>query len=134
MNQQLQQLKSDGRISYGRTVIYDQTDGCTNQYRQTAVVWILSILSQTYGVTIDRYIHAPGHGKGIVDGLNATTKRYLMQCMQNVDMDPSDDKEKKQFKPWMNDNSFAQNAVDLCTDPDRKDGVVTGGNKNSNEP
>jgi hypothetical protein len=32
-------------------------------------------------VTIDRAVGAPGHGKDIVDGLNAVGKRYLITKM-----------------------------------------------------
>jgi len=39
---------------------------------------LLSVLACDFGVVIDRAIGAPGHGKDIVDGLNATDKIYSM--------------------------------------------------------
>ena len=37
----------------------------------------MSVISQTYSIIIDRGISAPGHGKDVVDGLNAVDKRYI---------------------------------------------------------
>ena len=41
----------------------------------------LTILACEFELTIDRVIGAPGHGKDVVDGLNATDKIYLRKCM-----------------------------------------------------
>ena len=43
-------------------------------------------MSQCYSVIIDRGISAPGHGKEVVDGLNAIGKRYTYQLMSNVQL------------------------------------------------
>ena len=37
----------------------------------------MSVMSQTYSIIIDRGISAPGHGKEVVDGINAVDKRYI---------------------------------------------------------
>ena len=37
----------------------------------------MSVISQTYSLIIDRGIGAPGHGKEVLDGLNAVDKRYI---------------------------------------------------------
>jgi len=42
---------------------------------------LLSILASAFGIKIDRAIGAPGHGKDIVDGLNATDKVFLRKKM-----------------------------------------------------
>ena len=34
-----------------------------------------------YNVVIDRSVSAPGHGKSIIDGLNAVDKHYLRKVM-----------------------------------------------------
>ena len=44
----------------------------------------MSVMSQTYSIIIDRGISAPGHGKEVVDGLNAVDKRYIYQLMFKV--------------------------------------------------
>ena len=44
----------------------------------------MSVMSQTYSIIIDRGISAPGHGKEVVDGLNAVDKRCIYQLMSKV--------------------------------------------------
>ena len=43
-------------------------------------------MSQTYSIIIDRGISAPGHGKEVVDGLNAVDKRYIYQLVSKVQL------------------------------------------------
>ena len=44
----------------------------------------MSLMSHCYSIIIDRDISAPGHGKEVVDGINAVDKRYIYQLMSNV--------------------------------------------------
>ena len=46
----------------------------------------MSVISQTYSIIIDRGISAPGHGKEVVDGLNAIYNRYIYQLMSKVQL------------------------------------------------
>ena len=46
----------------------------------------MSVISQFYSVIIDRGISATGHGKEVVDGLNAIYKRYIYQLMSYVQL------------------------------------------------
>ena len=41
-------------------------------------------MSQCYSVIIHQGVSAPGHGKEVVDGLNAVGKCYIYQFMSNV--------------------------------------------------
>ena len=43
-------------------------------------------MSQCYSIIIDRVISAPGHGKEVVDGLNAVDKRYIYQLVSKVQL------------------------------------------------
>ena len=43
-------------------------------------------ISDVYSIIIYRGISAPGHGKEVVDGLNAVDKRYIYQLMSNVQL------------------------------------------------
>ena len=43
-------------------------------------------MSKCYSIIIDRGISAPGHGKEVVDGLNAVDKRYIYQLMSKVQL------------------------------------------------
>ena len=51
------------------------TDGCAEQYRYASALYLMSVMSQTYSIIIDRGISAPGHGNEVIDGLNAVDKR-----------------------------------------------------------
>ena len=46
----------------------------------------MSVMSQCYFIIIGRGISAPGHGKEVVDGLNAVDKRYMYQLMSTVQL------------------------------------------------
>ena len=46
----------------------------------------MSVISQTYSIIIDRWISANGHGKEVVDGINADDKRYIYQLMSKVQL------------------------------------------------
>ena len=65
----------------GRTM-WDQTDGCAKQYRCSIAYYLMSYLSTSFKIVIDRYIDTPGHGKDVVDGFNAVHKRYLATCLR----------------------------------------------------
>ena len=57
--------------------IWENTDGCTEQYRCATELYLMSVMSQCYSVTIDLGISAPRHGEEVVDGLNAIDKHYI---------------------------------------------------------
>ena len=46
----------------------------------------MSVISQYYSIIIDQGISAPGHGKDILDWLNAVYKRYIYQLMSNAQL------------------------------------------------
>ena len=46
----------------------------------------MSVMSQTYSIIIDQGISAPGHGKEVVDGLNAVDKRFIYQLMSKFQL------------------------------------------------
>ena len=64
--------------------IWENTDGCAEQCRYASALYLMSVMSQCYSIIIDRGISAPGHGKEVVDGLNAVDKRYIYQLMSTV--------------------------------------------------
>ena len=65
----------------GRTM-WDQIDGCAKQYRCSIAYYLMSYLSTSYQIVIDRAVDTPGHGKYVVDGFNAIQKRYLATCLR----------------------------------------------------
>ena len=44
----------------------------------------MSVMYQCYSFIIDLGIRAPGHGKEVVDGINAVYKSYIYQLMSNA--------------------------------------------------
>ena len=68
------------------STIWDNRDGCGEQYICTTVLYLLSVLSHAHKIIIDSGAGAPGHGKYVVDGLNAMNKRYLSTLMKTVQL------------------------------------------------
>ena len=61
--------------------MWDQTDGCAKQYMCSIAYYLMSCLSKSYQIVLDRDINTPGHGKYVVDGFNAVQKQYLATCL-----------------------------------------------------
>ena len=59
------------------STVWEDTDGCANQYRCALAIYFMAVLSSLYGIITYHAINSPGHGKNAVDILNATVKRYL---------------------------------------------------------
>ena len=62
--------------------MWDQTDGCAKQYRCSISYYLMSYLSTSYKIVLDRAVDTPGHGKYVVDGFNVVQKRYLATCLR----------------------------------------------------
>ena len=61
------------------SAIWENTDGCPEQYICASALYRMSVMSQCYSVIIYHGISAPGNGKEVVDGLNSIDKRYIYQ-------------------------------------------------------
>ena len=68
------------------STIWENTDGCAEQYRCASALYLMSFMSQCYSIIIDRGISAPGHGKEVVDGLNDVDKRYVYQLVSTFQL------------------------------------------------
>ena len=66
--------------------IWENTDGCDEQYRCASALYLMSVMSHCYSIIIDRGISAPGNGKEVVDGLNDVDKSYIYQLMSTVQL------------------------------------------------
>ena len=62
--------------------MWDQTDGWAKQYRFSIAYYLMSYLSTSYQIILDRAVDTPGHEKDVVDGFNAFHKRYLVTCLR----------------------------------------------------
>ena len=63
-------------------IMWDQTYGCANQYMCSIAYYLMSYLSKSYHIVLDRAVYTPDHGKDVVDGFNAVQKRYLATCLR----------------------------------------------------
>ena len=59
------------------STVWEDTDGLAKKYRCYLTIYLMNVLSSSYGIIMDQAMNAPGHGNNVVDGLNATRKRYL---------------------------------------------------------
>ena len=66
--------------------VWENSDGCAEHYRCATALYLMSILSQVVFVIIDRGISAPGHGRELVEVLNAIEKRFLFQLMSTLQL------------------------------------------------
>ena len=62
--------------------MWNQIDGCAKQYRCYIAYYLMSFLSKSYQIVIDRAVDTPGHGKDVVDGFNSVQNRYLATCLR----------------------------------------------------
>ena len=42
---------------------------------------MMSFISKSYQIVLDRHVDTPGHGKDVVDGFNFIKKLYLSTCL-----------------------------------------------------
>ena len=82
-------LKDKKILTRSLSKIWQNTDGFARQYRCASSIYLISVVSQCYSIIIDRGISAPGHGKEVVDGLNAVDKRYIYQLMYTFQLSGS---------------------------------------------
>ena len=55
--------------------------GCAKQYRCSIAYYMMSFLSKSYKIVLDRSVDTPGHGKDVGDGFNTVKKWYLATCL-----------------------------------------------------
>ena len=97
-------LKEKELLKSSLITIWENTDGCAEQYRYASALYLMPVISQCYSVTIDSGISAPGNGKEVVDRINDIDKRYIYQLMANVQLNGS-----KKFDYHMHMHTITQN-------------------------
>ena len=68
------------------STIWENTDGCDEQYICASAIYLMSVQYQCYSIIIDRGISAPWHDKEVLDGLNDDDKCYLYQLIYTVQL------------------------------------------------
>ena len=79
-------LKNKQVLTISLSTIWENSDGCAEQYIFASALYLMSVMSQTYCIIIDKGIRAPGSGKEVVDGPNAVDKLYIYQFMSKVQL------------------------------------------------
>ena len=77
-------LKNKKVLTKSLSTIWENTNGCAEQYRCASVLYLMSVMPQTYSIIIDRGISAHGHGIEVSDELNVFDKCYIYQLMPTV--------------------------------------------------
>ena len=68
------------------STIWENTDGCAEQYICDTALYFMSVLSQRHSIIFDRGISAPGHGKEVVYGINYIDRCYMFQLIYTVQL------------------------------------------------
>ena len=87
-------------------------------------------MSQCYSIIIDRGISAPGHGKEVVDGINAVDKRNIYPLMSTAKLPGSnilDSQMQVHTVTQKDDVSLSKEFQQHLTKKYRKDGVIDQG-------
>ena len=71
-----------GILLSGMSKVLEDTDGCAKKFRCALAIYLMTVLSYSYGIITDHVINSPGHGNNFVDGINATEKCYLKEEME----------------------------------------------------
>jgi hypothetical protein len=125
-------LKINQQLVRG-TVLYTGTDRCGKQYRCGNSKYLNSLLLSENGIVNDHTVGAPGHGKDIVDGINAIDKHFLAGKMCMIGTQEANNKPKLMQAASMIENatkSLAEESVHMCTEETRAS-VVKGYSKHA---
>ena len=76
---------------------WENNYGCAEQYRCATELYLMSVLSQHHSIIFDRGTSASGHGREVVDGLNAIDNIYMYQLVSTVQLKVS-----KTFEKYSN--------------------------------
>ena len=68
------------------SIIWENTDGCAEQYRWASSLYLMSVFSQSHSIIIDQGISEPVNGKQLIDSINNIGKRYMYQLISNVQL------------------------------------------------
>ena len=78
----LKTFLESGRLVSGISTVWEDTDGCVQQYMCDLSIYLMTVIPSSYGIIMDRAINIPGHGKNAVDVLNAKEKTSFNEEME----------------------------------------------------
>ena len=59
------------------SIVWEDVDVCAKKYRCDLDIYLMTVLSYSYGIIMHRAINSPGHVNNVADVINATDNRYL---------------------------------------------------------
>ena len=68
-----------GILACGMSKVWEDADGCANKYRCALAIYLMAVLSYSYGIIMNSEVKAPDNVKNVSDGLNAIDKRYFKE-------------------------------------------------------
>ena len=71
--------------------VWEDTNGFTKQYMSALAVYLMTVISSSYGIIMDCAINSPSFVYNVVDGLNATVKCYFKEQMELISKSASKD-------------------------------------------
>ena len=66
------------------STVWEDTEGCAKKYRCDLAIYLMTVLSSSYGIIMDRAINSPGNQNIVVDVINATEKNYLKREIELI--------------------------------------------------
>ena len=79
-------LKIQKVLTSSLSTIWENTDGCAEQFICASALYILSFLSQCYSIIIYQGMSSSVPVKDVVVGINSIYKRYIYSLMSNVQL------------------------------------------------
>ena len=73
----IKKIIESGTLVSGMSKLWEETNVNSKKYRCSLAIYLMTVLSYSYGIITDRAINEPGNENNFVDGINATGKRYL---------------------------------------------------------
>ena len=73
----LKKLLESGKIVSGISILRKDTYYCSHKYRCALDIYLMTVLSSSYGIIMDSAINSPVHENNIIDEINAMYKHYL---------------------------------------------------------
>ena len=58
------------------STVWEDTDGCSKQYKCDLSIYLMTVVSSSYGIIIDSVINVHGHINIGFGGINTTDKRF----------------------------------------------------------
>ena len=108
------------------SAVWEDIGGCDNQYRCALDIYLMTLLSSSYGIIMDRVINSPDHGENVFDGLNATEKHYLKEQMKLIGKLASNDTSKIGMLPSASKDvsvKFSDQCIHILDDKDSLNGL-----------